>query len=51
MPRGEKSMSEPTTDQFLENNKLFADGEALHKPTHPGPQAIQPSKRVAVVAW
>lgn len=43
-------MSESTTDQFLGNNKLYADGEALHKPTHPGPQAIQPSRRVAVVA-
>lgn len=43
-------MGDSMTDKFLENNKLYANGEAVHKPTHPGQQAIQPSKRVAVVA-
>ncbi len=43
-------MSKSITDEFLENNKRYAGGESLHKPAHPGQQAIQPSKRVAVVA-
>ena len=43
-------MTDTMTDKFLENNKLYANGEAVHKPTHPGQQAIQPAKRVAVVA-
>jgi len=48
--RREDNVTESTTDQFLDNNQRYADGESLHTPTHPGPQAIQPSKRVAVVA-
>ena len=43
-------MIDTMTDKFLDNNKLYASGEAIHKPTHPGQQAIQPAKRVAVVA-
>ena len=43
-------MGNSMTDKFLENNKLYSEGQAVHKPTHPGQQPIQPSKRVAVVA-
>jgi carbonic anhydrase len=43
-------MGNSMTDKILENNKSYADGDAVHKPTHPGKQPIQPSKRVAVVA-
>lgn len=39
-----------TTDELLANNLRYATGDALHKPTHPGQQPIQPAKRVAVVA-
>jgi carbonic anhydrase len=46
----EENMSNSTTDTFIENNKLYTSGEAVHKPTHRGQQPIQPSKRVAVVA-
>ena len=43
-------MNSPMTDQLLENNKQYANGTALHNAAHPGQQAIQPAKRVAVVA-
>jgi len=43
-------MGNSTTDKLLENNKLYAGGESVHKPVHPGQQPIQPSRRVAVVA-
>lgn len=43
-------MSGPNTDQLLENNNLYASGQAVHKPGHPGKQPIHPSRRVAVVA-
>jgi carbonic anhydrase len=43
-------MSDSHTDQFLKNNQLYANGQAVHQPTHPGKQPIQPSRRVAVVA-
>lgn len=43
-------MTTSMTDQYLENNKRYAAGEALHKSDYPGQQAIQPAKRVAVVA-
>ncbi len=43
-------MAISTTDQYLENNKRYAGGTALHKPAYPGKQPIQPAKRVAVVA-
>ncbi len=42
-------MARSNTDQFLDNNARYAAGEAPHKPAHPGPQPIQPSRRVAVV--
>lgn len=38
------------TDTYLENNKRYSSGEAVHNPGYPGEQPIQPSKRVAVVA-
>jgi len=43
-------MARSHTDQFLDNNKQYASGPAMHKPVYPGKQPIQPSKRVAVVA-
>ena len=43
-------MAKSHTDQFLDNNRQYASGVALHRPVHPGKQAIQPSRRVAVVA-
>jgi len=38
------------TDQYLANNGKYRSGEALHKPTHPGKQPINPAKHVAVLA-
>jgi carbonic anhydrase len=43
-------MATSQTDQFLDNNRRYAAGEAGHQPGYPGKQAIQPSRRVAVVA-
>lgn len=43
-------MAKSMTDQYLENNKQYASGQALHTPSYPGTQPIQPAKRVAVVA-
>lgn len=43
-------MATKTTEQCLENNKHYASGKAIHKPTHPGQQPIQPAGRLAVVA-
>jgi carbonic anhydrase len=43
-------MTQSTTDLLLQNNERYARGEALHQPTHPGSQPIQPARRVAVVA-
>jgi len=43
-------MAKSNTDQYLENNKQYASGQALHKPAYPGKQPIQPARRVAVVA-
>ena len=43
-------MASSMTDQYLENNRQYASGQALHKATYPGKQPIQPAKRVAVVA-
>ncbi|HEU4617836.1 MAG TPA: carbonic anhydrase [Gammaproteobacteria bacterium] len=37
-------------DSLLENNQRYASGDALHEPSHPGKQKIQPAKRLAVVA-
>ncbi len=43
-------MADSNTDRYLENNRQFASGQAIHKPAYPGKQPIQPAKRVAVVA-
>src|SRR5256886_11778517 len=43
-------MANAMTDRYLDNNKQYAAGQALHKAAYPGKQPIQPSKRVAVVA-
>ena len=43
-------MANSMTNQYLDNNKQYAAGQALHKAAYPGKQPIQPSKRVAVVA-
>ena len=43
-------MANAMTDRYLDNNKQYASGQAVHKPVHPGKQPIQPSKRVAVLA-
>jgi carbonic anhydrase len=43
-------MASSMTDTYLDNNRQYAGGQALHKPAHPGKQPIQPAKRVAVVA-
>ncbi|ODV09744.1 MAG: carbonic anhydrase [Rubrivivax sp. SCN 70-15] len=43
-------MATSTTDRYLENNRQYAAGQALHKAGHPGKQPIQPAQRVAVVA-
>jgi carbonic anhydrase len=43
-------MANSVTDQCLAHNAQYASGQALHKPTHPGKQRIQPAKRLAVVA-
>ena len=43
-------MANTMTDQYLENNKQYASGQAVHKPVYPGKQPINPAKRVAVVA-
>ncbi len=46
----ETLMAKSTTDQYLDNNTRYAAGDAVHTPTYPGKQPIQPAKRVAVVA-
>jgi carbonic anhydrase len=43
-------MADPLTVQYLENNKRYANGKALHASTYPGRQPIQPARRVAVLA-
>jgi carbonic anhydrase len=43
-------MANSNTDQSVENNKAYASGQALHKAGYAGKQAIQPAKRVAVLA-
>ncbi len=43
-------MSATITDQCLANNKQYSAGQSVHDSTHPGEQAIQPAKRLAVVA-
>ena len=43
-------MTKSITDQCLENNQGYADGQSLHDSSHPGKQPIQPAQRLAVVA-
>jgi carbonic anhydrase len=43
-------MADQMTDRYLENNKQYASGQAVHKPGYPGKQPINPAKHVAVVA-
>jgi carbonic anhydrase len=43
-------MPDSITDKCLENNKLYSEGQSVHDSSHPGQQAIQPAKRLAVVA-
>jgi len=43
-------MANNHTDKYLENNKRYANGEAVHTASHPGEQPINPDKNVAVVA-
>src|SRR6266851_1829921 len=43
-------MANSMNNQYLDKNKQYAAGQALHKAAYPGKQPIQPSKRVAVVA-
>lgn len=43
-------MAASMTDQYVEHNREYASGQALHKPAYPGKQPIQPAKRVAVLA-
>lgn len=43
-------MASPNTNQYLENNRKYASGQALHQPVYPGKQPINPARRVAVVA-
>ena len=43
-------MTTSVTDQLLRNNERYERGEAVHDASHPGPQPIQPARRVAVVA-
>ncbi|MNO49916.1 Beta-carbonic anhydrase 1 [compost metagenome] len=42
-------MATSKTDQYLANNKRYAQGEAVHQPLYPGKQPIQPARRVVVV--
>lgn len=39
-----------TIDDYLNNNKQYANKAALHKASYPGPQPIKPAKRLAVLA-
>jgi len=43
-------MANRMTDSYLGNNKQYVSGQAVHKPTYPGKQPINPAKHVAVVA-
>jgi carbonic anhydrase len=43
-------MAESMNAPYLDNNKQYANGQAIHKPAYPGKQPIQPGKRLAVVA-
>lgn len=43
-------MASGVTDEVLRNNEQYANGQASHRSVHPGPQKIQPARRLAVVA-
>ena len=43
-------MAKSTAGPYVENNKQYADGRAIHKPAYPGKQPIQPGRRLAVLA-
>ena len=43
-------MANSMTDRYLDNNKQYASGKAIHKAAYPGKQPIQPARRLAVVA-
>lgn len=43
-------MARTITDDCLENNQKYAGGEGVHDASYPGQQAIQPARRLAVVA-
>ena len=43
-------MTSSITDQCLENNQLYSQGQSVHDSSHPGEQPIQPAQRLAVVA-
>jgi carbonic anhydrase len=43
-------MADSVTNACLDDNKRYANGQAIHNPAHPGKQPIQPGKRLAVVA-
>ena len=43
-------MASKMTDRYLDNNKQYASGQAVHKASHPGKQPINPAKHVAVLA-
>lgn len=46
----EKKVAKQVTSLLLENNKLYAEGNSLHKSRHPGRQGIRPSLKLAVIA-
>ena len=37
-------MANTMTNQYLENNKQYASGQTVHKPSYPGKQPINPAK-------
>ena len=39
-------MANNHTDKFLENNKRYANGEAVQTASYPGAQPINPDKNV-----
>jgi carbonic anhydrase len=43
-------MGKTITDQCLENNLSYSNGQSVHDSSHPGKQPIQPAQRLAVVA-
>ena len=43
-------MTKSITDQCLQNNQSYSNGQSVHDSSHPGEQPIQPAQRLAVVA-